>query len=86
MESVDDNFKPFSGSIGLVGQPLLAVPHSLSVAEADSQEWLSYWNRKLAHQREPAKAQTPNLVNRKRKSSIKGQVLECESDSARLYA
>jgi hypothetical protein len=28
--------------LGFVGQLLLAVPHSLSRAKEDSQEWLSY--------------------------------------------
>jgi hypothetical protein len=28
--------------VGLVGQPHLAVPRTLSGAKADSQEWLSY--------------------------------------------
>jgi hypothetical protein len=28
--------------LGFVGQPLLAVPQSLSRAKEDSQEWLSY--------------------------------------------
>ena len=32
-----------------VGQPLLAVPHSLSRSKANSQEWLSYKNRNLTH-------------------------------------
>ena len=31
-----------------LGQPLLAVlgrPHCIATSKADSQEWLSYWNR-----------------------------------------
>jgi hypothetical protein len=33
------------GSGCFVGQPLLAVPCNLTMAKADSQEWLSYKKR-----------------------------------------